>query len=530
MANKICVLDSTLRDGAQAEGISFSVDDKLRIVKLLDSFGIDVIEAGNPTSNPKDMEFFKRVKTLRLNHSKIAAFGSTRKKNCDVSKDKMVESLLLAETSIVVIFGKSWDLHVTEILNATLDENLKMIEDTVRYLKENGKTVYYDAEHFYDGYKNNKEYAVKTIMAAQKGGADSIVLCDTNGGCFPDEIASITKTIVDLLDTSVGIHVHNDTGMGDANTVMAVRSGATQIQGTLIGYGERCGNANLSTAICNLQLKLGYQCVNPEKIKEITSVCRAVAEISNKKLLKSMPYVGDSAFTHKAGMHIDGVNKISKSFEHVSPQSVGNNRRFLLSEVSGRSTVLKNVNKIDPTITKDNDVLYKIVAEIKKLEFEGYQFEGADASLDLLIRKQLKTYKPFFTLEKYKTIGEQLLGEEFLPASAMVKIKVNDKTEITAAEGDGPVDALNLALRSCLEKFYPSIAEMHLADFKVRIIDGKDGTRATTRVLIDSTDGKREWSTVGVSKDIIQASLKAIVDAIEYKLTQEYENKNGGTI
>ncbi|MFA6866015.1 MAG: citramalate synthase [Clostridia bacterium] len=525
MANKICVLDSTLRDGAQAEGISFSVNDKLRIVKALDDFGIDIIEAGNPTSNPKDMEFFKEIKKIKLSHSKIAAFGSTRKINSKVEDDAMVASLLSAETPVVVIFGKSWDLHVKKILNTTLEENLAMIKETVKYLKAKGKTVVYDAEHFFDGYKNNSDYAIKSIMSAQEGGADTIVLCDTNGGCFPDEVFEITKNVVSLMDTEIGIHVHNDTGMGDANTIMAVKAGATHIQGTMLGFGERCGNANLSTVICNLQIKLGYECIPNEGINNITSLCRMVAEISNKKLVKNMPYVGESAFTHKAGMHIDGVNKISKSFEHVEPNSVGNNRRFLMSEVSGRSTVLKMVNKIDPTITKNNEVLLKIVAEIKRLEFEGFQFEGAEASLDLLIRKQLNTYKPFFTLEKYKTIGEQLVGAAFQPASALVKVRVKDKSELTAAEGDGPVDALNLALRTCLEKFYPSLSEMHLADYKVRIIDGKDGTSATVRVLIDNTDGKQQWSTVGVSKDIIQASLQAMVDAIEYKLTQEKLNK-----
>ena len=523
MENKIVVLDSTLRDGAQAEGISFSVNDKLRIVKKLDEFGIDIIEAGNPTSNPKDMEFFKKIKDLKLSHSKIAAFGSTRKKNSKVENDNMVKSLLSAETPVVVIFGKSWDLHVKEIINTTLDENLNMIKETVQYLKSKNKTVIYDAEHFFDGYKNNSKYAMETIKAASNGGADTIVLCDTNGGCFPDEVMEITKTVKNNIDTEIGIHTHNDTGMGDANTIMAVKAGAKHIQGTILGFGERCGNANLSTAICNLQLKLGYNCVN-NSINEITSLCRMVAEISNKKLVKNMPYVGKSAFTHKAGMHVDGVNKVSHSFEHVSPDSVGNNRRFLMSEVAGRSTVLKKVNEIDSTITKDNEVMFKIVEEIKNLEFEGYQFEGAEASLDLLIRKQLRTYSPFFTLEKYKTIGEQLIGSEFQPASAMVKIRVKNKSEITAAEGNGPVDALNLALVTSLKKFYPILSEMHLADYKVRIIDGKDGTSATTRVLIDSTDGKNQWSTVGVSKDIIQASLKAIVDAIEYKLTQEKKN------
>ncbi len=519
---KILTFDSTLRDGSQAEGISFSVQDKLKIVKLLDDLGIDVIEAGNPSSNPKDIEFFNEIKKLELKHSKLAAFGATRKPGISAKEDKNLQALVNAGTLVVAVFGKTWDLHVTEILKTTLDENLLMIEDTVRFLKNFGKEVHFDAEHFFDGYKNNSEYAIKAVLAAEKGGADYIALCDTNGGTFPDEIFEIINELKKYVSAPLGIHTHNDTGMAVANSIMAVKAGVSEVQGTIIGFGERCGNANLSSIIGNLQLKKGYDLIPKDNLKELTSVCLAIAEISNKKLNNDMPYVGKSAFTHKAGMHIDGVNKISRSFEHVSPIEVGNNRRFLISEVAGRSTLLNKIKKIGIDIKKDDPVMFEIMEDIKKLEYEGYQFEGAEASLELLIRKHMGTYKSFFELEKYKTIGEQNLKEGYLPATAMVKVRVNEKTEISAAEGAGPVDALDKALKLSLEKFYPQLEETHLIDYKVRILDSKDATTAATRVLVESTDGTEIWSTVGVSRDIIKASLIAITDSLDYKLMKDY--------
>ncbi len=521
MTKKIYVLDSSLRDGAQAEGISFSVNDKLQIVKALDELGVDIIEAGNPTSNPKDNEFFQEVKNIKLKHAKLASFGSTRRYGGDVKTDAMVQSLLSVDTPVVVVFGKSWDLHVTEILKTTLEENLAMIFDTISYLKSKGKEVIFDAEHFFDGYKNNPEYALKALESASLGGADCICLCDTNGGCFPDEIFEITKYISDKFGYNLGIHVHNDTGMAEANTVMAVKAGVTQIQGTLLGYGERCGNANLSTIICDLQVKLKYDVIKEDSMSAMTNICRKVAEISNKKLVNNMPFVGKSAFTHKAGMHIDGVNKVSRSFEHISPEIVGNARRFLMSEVAGKSTLIGKVQAINPSISKQDPIMGKIVESLKAKEHLGYVFEGADASLDLLIRKTLGLYKPFFVLEKFKTIGEHIATQESLLATAVVKVSVNGIEELKASEGRGPVDALTLALRSSLERFYPNLAGMHLTDYKVRIIDGKEGTSSITRVLIDSTDGVDMWTTVGVSNDIIKASLKAMVDAIEYKLLKD---------
>ena len=518
---KLTILDSTLRDGAQGEGISFSVRDKIAVCRTLDELGVDYIEAGNPASNPKDAEFFREVKNLELRNAKLTAFGSTRRRGISAQQDPGVKALLAADTPAVSVFGKSWDFHATEILRVTLEENLEMIYDTVNYLTECGKEVIFDAEHFFDGYKNNPDYAIKAIKAAEKAGAAAVCLCDTNGGCFPDEIEKIVRAAVDALSIPVGIHTHDDAGMAVANSVVAVLCGATQVQGTLIGFGERCGNANLSTIAADLQLKRGYDCFPEENMKKLTLYCRRIAEIANVRLNRGMPYVGESAFAHKAGMHIDGVSKASFSFEHVSPDSVGNTRRFLMSEVAGRSTILDKVRKVDPSVTKDSPVTAEIVAKIKEMEFFGYQFEGADASFELLIRKSLGTYKPFFTLEKFKTIGEQISGEDFSPATAVVKVREDGTSEISAAEGNGPVNALDVALRKALERFYPSLKEFALTDYKVRILDSKETSSAKTRVLIESGDGKDIFTTVGVSRDIIEASLTALKDAIEYKLIKD---------
>ncbi len=518
---KLTILDSTLRDGAQGEGISFSVRDKIAVCRTLDELGVGYIEAGNPASNPKDAEFFREVKGLKFLNSKLTAFGSTRRRGVTAETDPGVKALLAAETPAVTVFGKSWDFHATDILRVTLEENLDMIFDTVRYLTDCGKEVIFDAEHFFDGYKNNPDYAIKAIRTAEEAGAAAVCLCDTNGGCFPDEVDKIVRAAVNALSIPVGIHTHDDAGMAVANSVTAVLCGATQVQGTLIGFGERCGNANLSTIAADLQLKRGYKCFPDENMKNLTLYCRRIAEIANVRLNRGMPYVGESAFAHKAGMHIDGVSKASFSFEHVSPDSVGNTRRFLMSEVAGRSTILEKVRKVDPSVTKDSPVTAEIVAKIKEMEFFGYQFEGADASFELLIRKSLGAYKPFFTLEKFKTIGEQISGEDFSPATAVVKVSVDGTSEISAAEGNGPVNALDVALRKALERFYPSLKEFALTDYKVRILDSKETSSAKTRVLIESGDGKDIWTTVGVSRDIIEASLTALKDAIEYKLIKD---------
>lgn len=516
------IFDSTLRDGAQAEGISFLVNDKKKIAKALDELGVDFIEAGNPGSNQKDLEFFREAKELNLKHSKLVAFGSTRRCNGVASKDANVNALLEAETEYVCIFGKSWDFHVEHIIGTTKEENLNMIYDTVAYLRSRNRRVFYDAEHFFDGYKANREYAVKTLETAAAAGAECLILCDTNGGTFPDEMAEIIREVKARLEVPLGIHAHNDSGMAISSSVMAVFAGCTQVQGTFLGYGERCGNANLSAIIANLELKRGYRCLPEGNIAKLTSTARLIAEISNFKLGANLPYVGNCAFAHKAGMHIDGVYKNSKSFEHISPEAVGNERKFLISEVAGKSTVLAKIHKIYPEVEKDHPALAEIISTIKNLEFGGYQFEGADASFELIVHKAFHRFIPYFEVESFKTIGDGPSVKNEFSASAIIKVKVGGEEEITAANGDGPVDALNKALRKAIGRFYPVLNEVYLSDYKVRILDGKESaTAATTRVIIESTDGKATWSTVGVSKDIIEASFKALIDSIEYKLFKE---------
>ncbi len=435
-------------------------------------------------------------------------------------EDIALASLLSTETPTTVIFGKSWDLHVTDVLCTTLDENLRMIEDTVRYLRENGREVIYDAEHFFDGYKANPDYALQTLKAACKGGAKCIVLCDTNGGCFPGEIKEITAVVAKLIDVEIGIHCHNDTGCAVANSIAAVESGASHVQGTFLGFGERCGNANLSTIIPNLQLKLGFSCIPDSNISQLTSTARYVAEVSNIPIVGYEPYVGYSAFAHKAGMHADGVSKVSHSFEHIDPSIVGNDRRFLVSEMAGRTTLIHKLNNICPDLTKDSPQTKEIIEILKKLEYEGYQFDAAETSFELVIRRQLKQYKPFFELVHFNIIGQKPVVEGY-SSSAIIKIRVGDKEEITAAEGDGPVHALDSALRKALYVFYPELRKSRLSDYKVRVLDPQAATAAKVRVLIESTDSEDVWSTVGVSTDIIEASWIALVDSIEYKLLKE---------
>lgn len=522
---KIIIYDSTLRDGAQAGGISYTLEDKLKIVDRLDKFGVKFIEAGNPGSNVKDQEFFERVKKMKLKHAKLIAFGSTRRVGVDVKEDPNIKSLIAADTEAVAIFGKSWDFHVREVLKTTEEENLQMIYDTVKYLKSLGKYVVFDAEHFFDGYKHNKEYALETLRVAQEAGADSLDLCDTNGGTFPMDIYNITKEVVELFkSTLIGIHCHNDTGMAVANSIMAVLAGARQVQGTINGYGERCGNADLTTLIPNLQLKLGFRCIPDESIRHLTSLSRYIAEIANMVPNERAPYVGSYAFTHKAGMHIDAVKKNPVSFEHINPEVVGNSRRIVLSEVAGRSTILDKIHEIDPSITKESPQTKEIIDDLKRLENEGYQFESAEASFEMLIRKKLGLYKPFFTLKEFKVLIDEPARDKY-SSSAIVKIAVDGVTAITAAEGDGPVHALDSALRKALEKFYPELKEVHLVDYKVRVLNAETATAAKVRVLIESTDSKDTWATVGVSTDIVEASWIALVDSLEYKLCKEKAEK-----
>jgi len=521
------ILDTTLRDGAQGEGINFSVQDKLAVVRALDDLGIAWIEAGCPGSNPKDMEFFRLAESLKLENAKLCAFGPTRKKKLKAGEDPGVLSLLDARTQAVVVFGKSWDFHVTEVLRVSHEENLDMIAQTIMFLKEKGRKVFFDAEHFFDGWNLNPEYALTTLKTAIQAGAERIILCDTNGGVFPETIEKAVKSAVEIIDSYapnggdkplLGIHAHNDADMASANTITAVLAGCRHVQGTLAGFGERCGNTSLAAVMPSLQLKLGFRCLPQGKMELLSEITQNVAETANVAVPGNMPYVGSHAFTHKAGMHADGILKTSKSFEHIDPSLVGNDRHIIMSEVGGRSAIAERAKKIDSSLTKDHPVTAALAQKLKTLEAEGWQFEGADGSFDLLVRRELGRYKPHFKIEAYRVVSEHPTGETIACSHAWVKVYVDGREEIAAAEGDGPVHAMDGALRRALKLFYPELQEVRLTDYKVRVIDGNAATAAKVRVLITSSDGKQTWTTVGVSEDIIDASRAALVDSIEYKL------------
>ncbi len=521
--DQVHIYDSTLRDGAQAQGISYSVEDKVKIVERLDALGVAFIEAGNPGSNPKDLEFFRRVGDLTLKHSRIIAFGSTRKVGIRAEDDDNLRSLLEAGTTAIAIFGKSWDYQVTHILRTTLEENLAMIGDTIRYLKSQGKEVVYDAEHFFDGYRANPGYALQSLEAAALAGADCLCLCDTNGGNFPDFVGEVTKQIAARHPgRAIGIHCHNDCEMAVANSVVAVQAGATQVQGTINGVGERCGNANLCAIIPNLELKLGKSCLPPNSLIQLTSTARFVSDVANIPHNEKAAYVGNDAFAHKGGMHIDAVTKNPVSYEHVDPELVGNARSILMSEVAGRSMLLARIKLIDPTLTRDSPEIRLIVDRLKELEHEGYQFESAESSFELVVRKILGRHRPHFELREFKVIVNEP-SSNGVNSSAIIKITVNGQEELTAAEGDGPVNALDKGIRKALERFYPTIREMRLIDYKVRVLDSDKASAAKVRVLIESADHDRQWATMGVSTDVIEASWRALVDSIEYKLMRDQE-------
>jgi 2-isopropylmalate synthase len=514
--SRVTLYDTTLRDGTQGEGISFSVLDKIRIAQRLDSFGMHYIEGGWPGSNPKDVAFFEEAAKLRWNRAKVTAFGSTRRADLAVEKDPQVQLLLDAKTPAITFFGKSWKLHVTEVLRVSLEENRRMITDTVRYLKQHGKEVIYDAEHFFDGYKDDSDHALRTLFAAKEGGVDMVVLCDTNGGTLPDEIASITKATCEALGIPVGIHTHNDCGLGVANALAAVREGAVQVQGTMNGYGERTGNCNLTSVIPNLQLKMGIHVV--DELERLSELAHFVDEMANCVPDIRAPFVGATAFAHKGGMHVNAVQKLARSYEHIEPASVGNRQHILVSELAGQSNVLLKAGELGHNLEKGSPQVQRILKEVKRLENEGYEFEAAEASLDLLIRKTIGGEEPLFELLEYHTTFRRSGQDACNTCEATVKLRVNGVNEYTVAEGDGPVNALDAALRKALQPFYPEVNAMSLQDFKVRIIDGHLGTAAKTRVFIVSTDGKTSWGTVGVSTNIIEASWLALVDSIEYKL------------
>ena len=520
MPKKVIAYDSTLRDGAQAQGVSFTVEDKLKVVQQLDNLGVSYIEAGNPGSNPKDLAFFERVSELNLKHAKIIAFGSTRKIGIKAADDRNLKSLLSANTEAVAIFGKSWDYQVTDILRTTLEENLAMISDTIAYLKQQGKEVVFDAEHFFDGYKANADYAMLSLKAAADAGADVLCLCDTNGGTFPEEVFQLTQKVVEAFGTQVGIHCHNDCEMAVANSIAAVKAGAVQVQGTINGIGERCGNANLSSIIPNVQLKLGMDCIPASQMVNLTTVSKFVSEIGGVPFNEKAPYVGSDAFSHKGGMHIDAVNKNPISYEHIEPSQVGNERHTVVSEVAGRSALLAKLQEVDPSLTKESDDTKRVLEHLKALEHEGYQFENAEQSFDVRVRQLLGKSQTYFKLVKYNiSIKEPGLGES--NSKAIVSFLVNSETVNAEAEGGGPVDALDRAMRNALREIYPAIKEVKLTDYKVRVLDSNLATAAKVRVIIESSDAKSSWSTTGVSTDIIEASWIALQDAIEYKLMRD---------
>ena len=527
MKNKrnIILYDTTLRDGAQAEGVSFSWADKIRIALQLDRLGIDYIEGGWPGSNPKDMAFFTKIRKKKLTNAKIVAFGSTRRAGKKVRNDRNVITLLKAQTPAIAVFGKSSTLHVKDILRTSPGENLRMISDTVAYLKSRGREVIYDAEHFFDGYKEDSSYALKTLRAAEEAGADYLVLCDTNGGSLPEEIMAVTEAVRAKFNTALGIHAHNDGGLGVAVSLAGVRAGAIMVQGTINGYGERCGNANLSTIIPNLVLKMNIPCLSRRQLKLLEETSRFVDELANIRPNFRAPFVGRSAFAHKGGMHVNAVQKNPKSFEHIDPALVGNRRRILVSELAGKSNVMLKAIEFGINLEKETPETRKILRELKRLGSEGYEFEGADASFQILIQKALGKHKAFFELEGFRVIVEKRKNGR--PVSeATIKLKVDGSKEHSAAEGEGPVHALDKALRKALRPFYPQIAKVHLADYKVRVLDASAGTAAKVRVLIESRDDDDIWGTVGVSENIIEASWQALVDSVDYKLLKDRKKRN----
>lgn len=515
----LSIYDSTLRDGAQGMGISYSLEDKLAVIALLDRLGVEYIEAGNPYSNPKDMELYRRALYIKLRKSKLVAFGSTRRKDCTAAEDGNLQALVQAGTQVCTIFGKSWGFHVENVIETSLGENLLMIEQSCRFLKDNGKELIFDAEHFFDGYRDDPAYALECLKAAGRGGADMLCLCDTNGGAFPEEVKKAVEAACKISKCPVSVHFHDDCGMAVANSIISVKAGARQVQGTLLGTGERCGNANLLTVIGDLQVKRGIGCIPQENLKKLTAFAKELAAIDNRDMPKCLPFVGEYAFAHKAGMHAAAVLKTSRSFEHVDPLLVGNRRSFPTSEMSGKTIILERIRALLPKGEDTEDQAQWLLEHIKGMEQEGYQFEGADASFQLLVQKQIGIGGNYFHLINYRIytgFGE----EEGCSASATVKIKVGDTVQLMAAEGNGPVNALDKALRKALEVFYPQLSQVKLTDYKVRVLDSCDATAAKVRVLITSWDGKSYFTTVGVSEDVVDASWKALKDSMEYVLLQ----------
>ncbi|HXC35279.1 MAG TPA: citramalate synthase [Candidatus Acidoferrales bacterium] len=516
MKPQVEIYDTTLRDGSQGEGINFSVADKLRIAEKLDAFGVHYIEGGWPGSNPKDIEFFAQAKKKKFKNARLAAFGSTRRKDTAVEHDDQVRLLIDAGTPVVTIYGKTSMLHVKEVLRCTPGENLGMIADTVRYLKDHGKFVVYDAEHCFDGYKLDPEYAVATWQTAEKAGADLVVLCDTNGGCLPDEVAAITHVAVSKLNCRVGIHTHDDIGLGVANALASLGAGATHVHGTINGYGERTGNCSLTSVIPCVALKLKKTCVPEKSLPKLKELSQFVDEMANMRHNPRLPWVGSSAFSHKGGTHVNAVQKLTSSYEHIDPALVGNSRTVLVSDLAGRSNIVMKAHELGFKLSNDTPELKTILNRVKELENAGYEYEAAEGSLALLIGKTLKHREPPFNVETYHVSMRRDANASICEAT--VRVRVGKKTHHEVAEGDGPINALDAALRSALTKSFPRLKKIKLTDYKVRILDSTTGTAAKTRVLIESSDGKREWGTVGLSENIIEASLQALAESMEYAL------------
>lgn len=520
MKSEVEIYDTTLRDGTQGEGINFSVADKLRIAEKLDTFGVHYIEGGWPGSNPRDIEFFAQAKKRKFKNARLAAFGSTRKKGVAVEHDEQVRLLIDAETPVITIYGKTSMLHVKEVLRCTPEENLAMIGDTIRYLKDHGKFVVYDAEHAFDGYKLDADYAMATWQAAEKAGADLVVLCDTNGGCLPSEISDITRTAVGKLNCKVGIHTHDDSGVGVANAIAAVQAGAVHVQGTVNGYGERTGNCNITSVIPLVHFKLKKSCVPVRSLPKLKELSLFVDEVANIRHNPRLPWVGSAAFAHKGGTHVNAVQKLASSYEHIDPALIGNSRNVLISDLAGRSNIVMKAQSLGFRLRNDTPELKQILNAIKEREHAGYEYEAAEASMALLIRGVLE-HNPelLFTVDTYHVSMRRDTKESICEAT--VRVRVGDKIAHTVAEGHGPINALDAALRRALINFFPKLKTVELTDYKVRIINGSTGTAAKTRVLITSTDGRREWGTVGVSTNIIEASLEALVDSMEYALLKK---------
>jgi 2-isopropylmalate synthase len=523
MNKDVLIYDTTLRDGEQGEFVSYSLEDKVRIAHRLDEFGVDYIEGGWPGSNPKALQFFDRMKNVRLRHAKLAAFGSTRRKNCKPKDDEQIQTLIEAGTPVVTIFGKTWDLHVREALRVSPEENLAMIFESVDYLKRRGREVIYDAEHFFDGFKSNPEYALETLKAAEQAGASCLVLCDTNGGTMPTEIPAILRRVREAVRAPIGMHTHNDAGMAVANSIIGVAEGAVHVQGTMNGYGERCGNADLIQVIPNLELKYKKRCLPPGHLQQLTQMAHFIAEVANIAPDPRQPYVGQTVFAHKGGIHVSAVRRNPLTYEHIPPETVGNRRRVLVSELSGQSNVFSKAEEMGIDLSKASDEAKRVVKQVKALEAEGYQFEGAEASFELLVKKALGTHRSFFELQGFRVITSRWGPDSPSYAEAIVRLKVNGEDRHCVADGDGPVNALDRALRKALVQDYPEVETVHLTDFKVRVLDTKAGTAAKVRVMIESSDSEKSWTTVGVSENIIEASYAALVDSVDYQLLKVEE-------